>query len=66
MGYFMTLSKLMPQARIAEISLSAESRLKMSRELTRRESGMVKANVPGKPINMKVPIVERGTPLMIN
>jgi hypothetical protein len=27
---------------------------------------MVKAKVPGKPISMKVPIVERGTPLMIN
>ena len=65
-GYFMILSKLIPHARIAAISLSAERRLKISKELTSKASGIVRDKVPGKPIIMKRPMVEAGTPLIIN
>jgi hypothetical protein len=56
---------LTPQARIAAISLSAESREKTRIELTKSASGIDHCNVSGKLTMQNSPTSDIGTPSMM-
>ena len=64
-GHFITVSRLMPQARIAEISLSTDIREKTRIELTRSASGIDHCSVSGRDTMQNSATSDIGTPSMM-